>query len=97
MQAAAFVGAKIWNSDIWPFLVNWLCTAERIRWESALRTYIPQLSILFVTVCTNAIIVTIGGLRITIIIADQIGAGDNTDVCPEWQTPCAATVLANIP
>ena len=56
MQAAAFVGAKIWNSDIWPFLVNWLCTAERIRWEFALCNYTP---VLFVTVHTSAIVVAI--------------------------------------
>ena len=36
----------------------------------------PQLSLLFVTVHTNAIVVT---MRIS--IADLIGWGDNTDVC----------------
>ena len=43
----------------------------------------PQLSVLFVTVHANAIVVTI---RIGLSIADMIGGGDNADVCPGWQT-----------
>ena len=45
----------------------------------------PQLSVLFVTVRTNVIVVTI-----RISTADLIGGGDNTDVCP----PRAANTLA---
>jgi len=60
-----------------------VCIAERIRREFALRNYIPQLSVLFVTVHTNAIVVS----SIRISIADLIGEGGNTDVCPGRQTP----------
>jgi len=42
----------------------------------------PQLSVLFVTVCTNAIVVTI-----RISVADLIGGGSNTDICCGQQTP----------
>ena len=42
----------------------------------------PQLSVLFVTVRTNVIVVT---TRIS--NADLIGVGGNTDVCPGQQTP----------
>ena len=78
---AAFGGAKIWNSEIWPLLANWLL---HCRTDSA--HYVitpPQLSVLFVTVHTNAIVVS----SIRISIADLIGGGGNTDVCPRRQTP----------
>ena len=60
-----------------------VCIAERIRREFALRNYIPQLSVLFVTVHTNAIVVS--SIRISIV--DLICEGGNTDVCPGRQTP----------
>ena len=56
--------------------------AERIRREFALRNYTPQLSVLFVTVHPNAIVVTI-----RISIAGLIGGGGNTDIFPGRQTP----------
>jgi len=63
-----------------------VCTTERIRWKSALRNHThPQLNVLFVTVHTNVIVVAI---RVSIhSIADLIGGGGNTDVCPGRQTP----------
>ena len=57
--------------------------AERSRREFALRNYTPQLRVLFVTVHTNAIFVS----SIRISIADLIGGGGYTDVCPGRQTP----------
>jgi len=42
----------------------------------------PQLSVMFVTLHTKVIVVTI-----RISIADLIGGGGNTDVCPGRQTP----------
>jgi len=60
-----------------------VCTAERIRWKSALRNHTPpQLSVQFVTVHTNVIVVTI-----RVSIADLIGGGGHADVCPGRQTP----------
>jgi len=61
VQGAAFRGAKIWNSEIWPLLVKW-----RLHWQLqlinlgsiAIRNYTPNHSVLF-TVHTNAIVVTI--------------------------------------
>jgi len=76
---AAFRGAKIWNSEIWPLLANWRL---HCRMEFALcNYYTPQLSILFVTVHTNAVVVTI-----RISTADLTGGGGNTDGCPGRQT-----------
>jgi len=47
VQGAAFGGAKIWNSEIWPLLANW-----RLHWQlqlinlssTALRNYTPNLA-----------------------------------------------------
>ena len=36
-----------------------VCVAQRIRWEFALRNHTPQLCVLFVTVHTNVIVVSI--------------------------------------
>jgi len=65
-----------------------VCVTERIRREFALRNYTSQLSVLFVTVHTNAIVVTI-----RISVADVIGGGGNIDVCPPGgKHPRATTV-----
>jgi len=78
-QGVAFVGAKIWNSEI----VDELAFALQNGFGGNTHYIItPQLSVLFVTVHTNAIVVTI-----RISIADLIGGGGNTDVCPGRQTP----------
>ena len=79
VQGAAFVGAKIWNSEI----VDELAFALQNGFGGNMHYIItPQLSVLFVTVHTNAIVVTI-----RVSIADLIGRGGNTDICPGRQTP----------
>jgi len=79
VQGVAFVGAKIWNSEI----VDELAFALQNGFGGNTHYIItPQLSVLFVTVHTNAIVVTI-----RISIADLIGRGGNTDVCRGRQTP----------
>jgi len=79
VHGAAFVGAKIWNSEI----VDELAFALQNGFGGNMHYIItPQLRVLFVTVHTNAIVVTI-----RISIADLIFGGGNTDVCPGRQTP----------
>jgi len=79
VQGAAFVGAKIWNSEI----VDELAFALQNGLGGNMHYIItPQLSVLFVTVHTNATVVTI-----RISISDLIGRGGKTDVCPRRQTP----------
>jgi len=80
---AAFGGAKYGILKFGHFLRIGVCIAEWIQWEYVLCNYTPpQLSVLFVTVCTNAIVVTI-----RISVADLIGGGSNTDICRGQQTP----------
>ena len=62
-----------------------VCVAERIRREFALRNYTPQLSVLFVTVRTNAVVVT---TRIS--NADLIGVGGTRTFAPGSKHPRAA-------
>jgi len=66
-----------------------VCIAERIRREFALRNYTPpQLSVLFVTVHTNAVFET----RRT-LIADLIGGGGSTDVCGKHSSAAVGCFL----
>ena len=59
-----------------------VCIAERFGENLHYIIAPPQLSLLFGTVLTSAIVI-----MIRIWIADLIGGGGNTDVCPRQQTP----------
>ena len=65
-----------------------VCIAQRIRREFALRNYTPQLCVLFVTVHTNVIVVSI-----RISITDLTGGGAATQTFdPSGKQPRATTV-----
>ena len=90
VQGAAFGGAKIWNSEIWPLLANWRL---RYRTDSAgiyiTLSHTRQLIVPFVTVHTNAIVVTI-----RISVADLIGGAATQTFAPGGKHPRAARAPA---
>jgi len=76
-------GAKVWNSEIWRLLANWRLHCRTDLAGICIRYLHTQLNVLFVTVHTNAIAVTI-----RISVADLIGGGlQHRRLPPGWQTP----------
>jgi len=80
---AAFGGRKYGILKFGRFWRIGVCIAERIRRETALRNYTPQLSVLFVTVHTNVVVVTI-----RISIADLIGGAATQTLAPGGKRLC---------
>jgi len=90
VQRGGIWGAKIWNYEIWPLLANWRLHCRTNSAGICITELHPQLGVLFVTVHTNAIVVTI-----RISIADLIGEGGNTARLPRAANTLAPLLLTD--